>query len=84
MGESRSGSIQGLLDSQDVRVGSGSAHEIDNRCERLVRMLQQNVPFPNNAKNVGVSLECRRYSWRERRIKKIRPGSPCHKRLKAG
>ena len=37
------GPIQSLFDRKDIRIGSGGCNEVDHRCKRMVRMMQQYI-----------------------------------------
>ena len=47
------GAVDRLLDRDDVRIVDGLADELDDRLERLERMVQQDVVLADRRENVG-------------------------------
>ena len=46
--------VQRLLDRQDVRIFGGLAHELHDRIERVVGMVEQDVAFADRREEIGL------------------------------
>ena len=66
------GSVKGLFDSQNVRICRRRGNEVNNRCERLVRVVQQDVLFRQDLEEILVCLQFFRKPLGERFIEKFR------------
>ena len=63
--------VQRLLDREHVGVGGRLLHELHDRVERLVRVVQQQIAFTNRREHVGLPDQPLGKRRRERRIVQI-------------
>src|SRR5215475_5626457 len=59
----RSESIKRLLDSEDTRIDCSGAYEFDDRTERLIRMMQQDVLISDRIENSFCVLDYVGNGW---------------------
>ena len=64
----RAGAVQRLLDREHVGIRCRLAQEIDDRCERFERMMQQQLALAHDREDVFLGDEPFRNARRERRI----------------
>ena len=62
------GAIDGLLDRDDVGIVGGPADELDDRLERLVRMVQQDVVLADRREDVRLLAQPVGQPGNERRV----------------
>ena len=60
--------VERLLDRQHVGIVGGLAHELHDRIERLVGMVQQQIAFADHREHIGRAAQAPRNRRRERRI----------------
>ncbi len=60
--------IERLLDREHVGIIGGRVEEVHNHCKRVVRVVQEHVPFANDCKNILVGGESLRDTRVERRV----------------
>ena len=64
--------VERLLDREDVGIFGGLVHELHDRIERLVRMVQQQIAFADHREDVGLPDQTFRDRRGERRIVQLR------------
>ena len=67
----RSGPVERLLDREDVRVRGRLGNEIDDRRERVKRVMQQHVLDRDRIENRLVGEQLLRHRLNERRIQQV-------------
>ncbi len=78
------GAIDGLLDCDHVGIVAGLPDELDDRVERLIRMMQQDVVLPDRGQDVGLIAQPLRCAGHERRILEFGPVRLVDQRRQAG
>ena len=78
------GAVDGLLDRDHVGVLAGLADELDDRIERLIGMMQQDVVLPDRRQNVGLIEKAFRRARHERRILELGPVRSVDQRRQPG
>ena len=62
------GAVERRLDREHLRIFGGLLHELHDRIERFVRMVQQDVAFANLREDIGHADQALRNRRRERRV----------------
>src|SRR5208283_5923848 len=62
------GPVERLLDGKDLGVAPGFGHKVDNRDERLKRVMEEDVFFPDPFKHVYLPRHFPWYLWRKRLV----------------
>ena len=66
------GSVQGLLDGQHGGIGSGRSNELDDRTERVIRVVKKHVVLPDRGEEVLELLTQREVGGVVRHILQVR------------
>src|SRR3990170_1441068 len=61
--------VQRLLDRQHIGVFRGTIYEVDDSCERIIRVVDEDIAFPDDAENVVLA----RKALRDARVERLIP-----------